>query len=1150
MKKNLLLFLSTLLTLAHSSWAGGMYFVQNKGQWDSDILFRTEVPGGFLFLKKQSLLYVFYDAAKVSSLHVHDKQSGSKSSSKPIKDIENLDAHGVEVLFKNASPNVKLSSLKAIPTSFNYFVGNDPDKWAHDVQAYSEIVYEGIYEGIDMRMYMHGTSLKYEFIVQPRANSAAIQLKYEGAKSLVLNDKGQVLVETPLGSFKESVPYSFQPVNNGNKEVESKFELSSDNILRFSLPKGYDKNQKLVIDPELVFSTYSGSTSDNWGHTATYDDEGNLYSGGTVFGSSFPITRGAYQVKFQGLVDVGILKFSPDGSNLLYATFLGGSYRDIPTSLIVNKNKELVILGTTSSKDFPLTGTAFQKVFGGGTNILPISGLELENGSDIFLSKLSANGQQLTASTYLGGSGNDGVSTEANVKVKNYGDAFRGEVVVDQNENIIIVSSTNSKNFPLKNAEQNSLAGRQDGVVAMFSSNLSQLLWSTYVGGDGYDALFSVKVNEQGGIYTTGITQSTNLPFPSNAYQPKLKGAEDGFVVKFVNQKVASGTYLGTDKEDGAYLVDLDKAGNVYVLGLSYGIYPVSNGVYSHPKSNQFIHSLTQDLTQSNFSTVIGSGRGTPDISPTAFLVNECGNIYIAGWGGNVNTQEHHNDLSSTNGLVVTPDAMQKETNGSNFYIAILEEGAKSLLYATFFGGLDRSGRNAGDHVDGGTSRFDKNGVIYHATCACGGSFFPTTPGVWSVTNKSENCNNAAFKIDIDRLKADFDVYQGTKKGVTGGCAPLKLTFENMSEGGIEYLWDVNGQTISRTDEGGDYTFTQPGEYMVTLKAYNRLSCKRVDIAQKKIVISTLDVATMPDTSVCENTSLKLWAKGGTSYKWTPATGLDNPSSANPTVVVQKSDVYSVEISNGECKVTRQVKVNVGEKTDFVAMPDEEVCLGESKVLTVTGKAEKYKWLAAPGLPETYGNSVTVKPEETTIYQIEGIYEDGCRPLREIKLTVDKSYTPNFEVIKLAESCDEPVRYTMKNTTTRAARQEWNLGVGNTIDQQSIENYEFETPGEYTISLTTFNAAGCSLTSTQKITVEPKFELTNVITPNGDGKNDTFVVPVSNSKLEVFNRWGKSVFNANNYSDNWGKGVAPGTYFYVVETPNGKRCKGWIEVLK
>ncbi|WP_353717956.1 gliding motility-associated C-terminal domain-containing protein [Dyadobacter sp. 676] len=1153
MQKTLrLLFISFLIIVraAGHSGAAPAYFIENKGQWGKDVLFRAAIPRGFLFLKENSLLYVLYDGAKVSALHAQGY--GHLPATRLDMSAPGIRAHGVEVKFLNVSVNVSYRKVKESKTLFNYFLGNDSGKWAAGARGYEEVVYEDIYPDIDLRIYLNQAKLKYEFIVGPGADASKISFQYKGADKVALNEAGQIVVKTSVGDFREAQPYSFQQQADARiTEVPSAFRLSGDNTAHFELPGGYNKSLPLTIDPELVFSTYSGSAADNWGHTATYDDEGNLYSGGTVFGTDFPATTGAFQVKFEGLVDVSLMKFNPDGSDLLYATFLGGDQTDVPASLIVNNRKELLVLGTTSSKDFPVGANAFQRVFGGGVNIEPISGLRLANGGDLFVSKLNAAGNQLTGSTFVGGNGNDGVSITDNVTIRNYGDSFRGEIGVDGNDQVYVVSSTNSANFPLKNPAQARLAGGQDGVVVKLSAGLDQLLWATYLGGDKWDAAYSLKLAVDGEVYVAGISQSGNMQVKPGAYQSALKGLEDGFVARFANDRLSALTYLGTDKEDGAYLLDLDQAGQVYVYGLTMGSYPVSKGVYQNAKSGQFVHALNAALTQSLFSTVIGSGRGTPDISPTAFLVSECGNIYLAGWGGNVNSGTANNPASTTTGLPVTDDAIQTATNGSNFYIAILEQGAKSLLYATFFGSLSRDTRLQGDHVDGGTSRFDKNGMIYHATCACGGSHFPTTPQAWSETNNSDNCNNAAFKIDIDRLKADFDVYAGQTKDVLKGCAPLELTFVNTSDGGVDYIWEVNGATISRDKGQSEYTFTKPGEYTVKLTAYNRLSCKRMDFAEKKIVVETLATKVTGDTTVCENTAVKLSASGGTQYKWSPAAGLDNAGIPGPVATVKETVEYSVEISNAAgCKVTERVKINVEKKTDFVGLPDTEVCQGATVTLTVSGNAPQYKWHATTGLEETIGKTVTVKPTQTTTYLIEGLYEDGCRPIREITVKVDQSYAPDFEMVRSGGACNEPFFYSFTSKNGKAHSYEWNMGTGSPVTDPEVKNYIYEVPGEYTVTLTAYNATGCSLTTSRKINAEPAFTLSNVITPNGDGKNDFFIVPVASSTLEIFNRWGKSIFKSADYKNDWGKGIANGTYLYVVDTPQGNHCKGWVEVLE
>ena len=192
----------------------------------------------------------------------------------------------------------------------------------------------------------------------------------------------------------------------------------------------------------------------------------------------------------------------------------------------------------------------------------------------------------------------------------------------------------------------------------------------------------------------------------------------DGYIHRYDAAGTLDGsTYLGTSAHDQSYFVQVDLAGNVYVVGQTHGAYPVSVGVYANPFASQFIHKLSGDLSSSVWSTRVGS-NGTEDISPAAFLVSDCGQIYFSGWGGDVNNFGQPNS-STTVGLPLTPDAFQSTTDGSDFYLMVLNADAESLAYATYYGGT-----LSGEHVDGGTSRFDKNGATPGGVCVWVGHYF------------------------------------------------------------------------------------------------------------------------------------------------------------------------------------------------------------------------------------------------------------------------------------------------------------------------------------------------------------------------------------------------------------------------------------------
>ena len=185
----------------------------------------------------------------------------------------------------------------------------------------------------------------------------------------------------------------------------------------------------------------------------------------------------------------------------IYSTYLGGSLDELPHSMIVNSANELFIYGTTASSDFPTTPSSFQQKFNGGTNFSPSGiGVSFPNGSDIFVSRLSANGGTLLASTFIGGSGNDGLNVSPKLKY-NYADEVRGEIDIDQQNNIYIATCTKSEDFPTKNSFQINLNGLQEGCVVKMDNQLTSIIWSTYLGGTKDDAIYSLAIDKNDDVF-------------------------------------------------------------------------------------------------------------------------------------------------------------------------------------------------------------------------------------------------------------------------------------------------------------------------------------------------------------------------------------------------------------------------------------------------------------------------------------------------------------------------------------------------------------------------------------------------------------------------------------------------------------------------
>jgi len=335
----------------------------------------------------------------------------------------------------------------------------------------------------------------------------------------------------------------------------------------------------------------------------------------------------------------------------------------------------------------------------------------------------------------------------------NYGDDGRSEVILDGSNNVYLASCTRSSDFPLKGGFQNKLAGGQDGVLLKLSPDLSNVIFSTYLGGNGDDAAYVLSLAANGNIYVGGATTSDS-GFPgmgtAGTINPAFQGGGiDGFVSIVSNDgsTLSRSTYLGTDGMDAVYGLKFDKLGFPYVVGQTYGNWPVINAAYVNAGAKQFIAKLRPDLSAYVYSTTFGKAASIPSISPVAFLVDRCENVYVSGWGGQADKYQS----SGTAGLPVTADAYQSNSiDNQDFYFFVLKKNAVSQLYGSFLG---ENSPGFPDHVDGGTSRFDQNGIIYQAMCGnCvpyngAKPLFKTTPGVWGPTNPSPGCNLVMVKI-------------------------------------------------------------------------------------------------------------------------------------------------------------------------------------------------------------------------------------------------------------------------------------------------------------------------------------------------------------------------------------------------------------------
>lgn len=942
-------------------------YIQNKGQWNSNVLYKSEFRGGTIFLENSAFTYVFKPK---EGIHRHDvsKKEKNKSTSTTIN------FHVLRMDFEGAIAGHAVIANEKQSFYNNYFVGNDPTKWASLVGIYKAVVHKNLYKGIDVKVFGRGNNVRYDFIVSPGADPTDIKLKFTGQENITMRED-QLVLQTSEGDVIQEAPAAFQELKDGSvTEVPCCYVLTG-NSVSIKITGSYNKKLPLIIDPTLIFSTYTGSIADNWGMSASFDALGNGYTAGLTFAQGYPLSTGAFQTVFSGPGgypggDITLSKFNATGTTLLFSTYLGGDSIDTPQSITVDNNNCLVVLGRTYSPNFPVIIGCYDV----------IKGLK----SDIIVTKFNTTGTALIGSTFIGGSGNDGINIDDDESFigglkKNYADDGRGAVHVDAANNIYVASCTASTDFPVTvGCFQPNSGGMQDGCVFKFNPALTSLVFSSYLGGSSDDAAYNIALDTQNGLYVTGGTQSTNFPTTPGALITTYGGNIDGFITHISSSggTILQSTFIGTSLYDQSYFVQTDKDNDIYIFGQCSGNYPMSPNTYSNVNSGQFIHKLDSTLSTTFFSTQFGAGNGTPDIVPSAFLVDNCKSIYISGWGGTLGA--FNGSTSTTNGMPITPlSAFQSTTDGSDFYFASFKQNASSLDYATFFGGPISQ-----EHVDGGTSCFDKTGVMYQAICSsCGANQdMPTTPSAWSQTNNSNNCNNGLVKFKMDLINTLATASLSLND--VSGCAPFTASLVNTSSNAASFVWyfgDGGTSTLSALT----HTYANTGTYVITLIASDSTTCNLKDTFQLTVVVfpPAQLVPKLTAKNMCkgEGAQLTINFPQGNSFVWSPAATLSNPNIYNPIASPSSNTIYSLTVNDSLCEVVsiRTVQVNVYENiTDISA---DKLCSGDSVTVRTSSTYASYLWNTGQTTPK-------IKGLLSGLYTVNTTDTNGCKGFDSLRI--------------------------------------------------------------------------------------------------------------------------------------------------------------------
>jgi uncharacterized protein (TIGR03437 family) len=759
-------------------------FEVNAGQTGPSVKFLARAAGYGLFLKEKEAVLALRDGGCVETTGVCAHQTS----------VLRMQLSGAS----NVAPAPQ--GEEQLPGMANYLVGNDPQKWHTRVPTYAKVRYHDIYPGVDLVYYGNHQQLEYDFVVAPGADPNAIRLNFLGARSLRLDSEGNLIVTIPGGAIAFHKPLVYQMVNGRRSVVQGGFRATKHTI-GFRLGT-YDRTEPLVIDPVLVYSTYLGNASSGaFGITA--DSAGNAYVIGHAETPYFPVTAGAFQTtKVQFCVPF-VAKFNPAGAALVYSTFLGGSACDSAKGVAVDGARNVYVVGTAASNDFPTTTGAFQTA---------------NPGAAAFVSKLNPTGSALLYSTYLGGgvtSYEGGVSASA--------------VAVDSSGNAYIAGVTNSSTFPVtagafQTAPKKGLGS--SAFVTKLNSTGSALVYSTFLGGSGAgvfsigpavilgDGASGLAVDSAGNAYVTGYAYSTDFPVTAGAFQTTNKAAvplASGGVFPsyersspFVTKLNATGTallystYLGgsggtLSKSDTASALAVDASGNAYITGSAYssdfpvtaGAFQTTNRAQANSAYNVFVTKLNPGGTALVYSTYLG-GSGVPASAngnmpaygdaATALAVDGSGNAYVTG-------SSFSADFPVTQGALQTAN---RSPSFNNAFVAQLNPTGNALIYSTYLGGGN------GDSANG--LALDGSGNVYIAG-STSSLDFPTTAEAFQTTNGAAGTGANAFVAKLNLGSIVLTPPSAPSNGVTEGAGFAA----RISAGGIGSIFGTNLATVTST---------------------------------------------------------------------------------------------------------------------------------------------------------------------------------------------------------------------------------------------------------------------------------------------------------------------------------------------------------------
>jgi hypothetical protein len=687
-----------------------LYFMENRGQLGGDTRFHLKIPAGNVYFSPGEIVYQILYRKQV------ENRSEKRTTGKERNSGKNIAYENVRLAFMGANETAKVEGIEETEAKANFFRGSNPEEWIAGVRTYQKLIYRDLYPRIDLVLYGNSGRIKQEYRVKRGGNAEDIQVCYEGVERIEITKKGQLEIWTKNGKLTEDVPKSYQFVEGKRVGVESEYIVCSDNTLKFKVGE-YLRDRELIIDPDLVFSTFLGGILPNHGMDIAIDGSGNSYITGETSSYDFPTTPVAYDGTFNdlGYSDAFVTKINSTGTGLIYSTYLGGGYWDSGHGIAVDSSGNAYITGSTESGNFPTTPGAYDT----SGNL----------SSDMFITKLNPTGSALVYSTYVAGGGWD------------QGDCIK----IDGAGNAFVTGYSNYGTFPTTpGAYDTTHNGGSDVVLVKLNASGSNLLYSTFLGGSDDDTGYGLAIDGGGIAYIIGDTNSSDFPATPGAYDTSYNDTFYPFSDVFIAKVGAAGanllyaTYLGGTSYDHGRGIAIDGVGTAYITGYTESDdFPVTAGVCDPTYNNQedaFVAKVNPSGSELFWSTYLG-GNG----------VDEGHGIAVGGLG-----LAHIIGNTDSTDFPTTMGAYDRTHNGEDdVFLTVLTPSASATIYSTYIGG--------GKADEGESLKLDGQGNAY----LTGRTFsytFPATPGAYS-TSKTGTSDVFVTKLGFPPITIPLLIY-------------------------------------------------------------------------------------------------------------------------------------------------------------------------------------------------------------------------------------------------------------------------------------------------------------------------------------------------------------------------------------------------------